>query len=434
MAKRGIVKFYKGDAVKYWLICYRVFFVSICYVTIIGSAYNATNGAKGIRKTAPEPHILLVYKQSGVFGGVGSVKNAKGLHGSEVYTQNLFKHLIACGVPVEMLVVNDNNLYAAYRACGFPVYTLNGEGSSGGNLAERIKELCVQTGANVVHCGGTSEADAAVRAAKKAPIRVVLTAHCELGGNDKHFKGVHGALCVSMLSAAKLITENEQQKLGIKKIKFLAPFFDEDAFLHFKTNRSRADFFKQEFDIAIKDAPLITMVANFYPKFKDHATVLRAAQKLVQEEHIPVQVAFAGCGSSMQMVLKLVADLHLQDSVYFLGHIDTIPELYYHTDIAVLSSTSEAFGIALLEAALMKRPLVGTRGTGMESIVKHEQTGLLFGMRNADELTACFKRLIKDKLYAVRLGDAAYDFTLEHYVSHATVRELLAFYRDVLQG
>jgi glycosyltransferase involved in cell wall biosynthesis len=333
-----------------------------------------------------------------------------------------------------MLVINDTRFCEAYRAQGFHVYPLAGEGNASGNLTERIKEICEQTGANVVHCGGIGEAEAAVKAAKGTAVRVVSTAHCEVGCNVKSYKGVHGVLCVSALSEAKLLIENKRQKLGIGAIKFLAPFFDEDAFLQFRTRRSRAEFFKQAFGITIKDAPLITMVANFYPKFKDHASVLRAAQKLIKIEHIPVQIAFAGCGSSMKTSLKLAADLQIKDSVYFLGHIDAIPELFYHSDVAVLSSTSEAFGIVLLEAALMKKPLVGTCGTGMESIVKHEQTGLLFKMRDFDELAACFKRLIQDKPYAAQLGNAAYNFTLEHYVSQATVRELLEFYQDVLQG
>lgn len=419
---------------KCWAKFNRLFFIVFLGVSVGGSVACVAKGVAAAHGVVAEPHVLLIYKKTGVSGGAGTVKNTKGLHGSEVYTLNLFKHFIASGVPAEMLIVNDAKLYEEYRRCGLPVYPLAGEGKAGGDLTERIKEICEITGANVVHCGGITEAEAAVRASRGMAIHVVSTAHCEVGSNVKHFRGVQGVVCVSALSEVKLTLANEREKLGIKKIKFLAPFFDEDAFLHFKTNRSRVDFFKQGLDVAIKDAPLITMVANFYPKFKDHATVLRAVQKLIQRDHMPVQVAFAGCGSGMKTVLKLAADLQIKDNVHFLGHIDAIPELFYHSDIAVLSSTSEAFGIVLLEAALMKKPLVGTRGTGMESIVKHQQTGLLFKMRDADELAACFKRLIEDRSYADQLGKGAYNFTLEHYVSQATVRELVAFYRDVLQA
>jgi len=407
------------------------FFYSIVGL-IVCSCYAVGVNCQTKTSVCREPRVLFVYKKACVNGGVGGLKNTQGVLGSVIYKINVFKHLCNNGVAASMLIVDEKNLYEEYRTRGMSVYYLPGGGAC--DLATKMEEICIKENINVIHCSTANEVEAALKVAKHLQVRVVMTAHCEIGSNIKYLRGVRGVVCVSWLSQRKLAAENERQKLGIRTIKFLAPFFDEDAYLNFKTNRSRADFFKKEFNIAIKNVPLISMVANFYLKFKDHATVIRAAQKLIQDEHIPVQVAFAGCGSSMKTALKLAKDLHISDNVYFLGHTDSIPELFYHTDISVLSSTSEAFGKVLLEASLMKKPLVGTRGTGMESMVKHEQTGLLFKMRDANELAACFKRLIQDKAYAAQLGNAAYNFTIEHYVSQATVRELLEFYQEVLQG
>jgi glycosyltransferase involved in cell wall biosynthesis len=141
---------------------------------------------------------------------------------------------------------------------------------------------------------------------------------------------------------------------------------------------------------------------------------------------------FAGDGTRRQDVQALVNRLHLQNYVHFLGYTTCIPELLYYTDIKVLAGEKEGFGIALLEAAFMKKPLVGTRGTGMESIIKHEKTGLLFRRGDDEDLALQLKCLIDNPTFRKQLGQEAYAFALSNYSTERCLYNTLAFYTRVL--
>jgi glycosyltransferase involved in cell wall biosynthesis len=78
----------------------------------------------------------------------------------------------------------------------------------------------------------------------------------------------------------------------------------------------------------------------------------------------------------------LVAELSLANRVHFLGFRPDTADFLRGLDVFVLSSRSEGFSIATVEAMAAGLPVIATRSGGPEEIVEHEHTGILVPTQN----------------------------------------------------
>lgn len=95
------------------------------------------------------------------------------------------------------------------------------------------------------------------------------------------------------------------------------------------------------------------------------------------------------------------------DRVHFLGFRPDIPRLMRLCSIVLHTSIApEPFGRVIVEGMLARRPVIATRGGGVEEIVEHEVSGVLVGAGSASELVAAVSGLLRDKERAARLAGA----------------------------
>ncbi len=84
-----------------------------------------------------------------------------------------------------------------------------------------------------------------------------------------------------------------------------------------------------------------------------------------------------------------------------------VRSLYQQADMCVVPSIwEEPFGMVALEAMAVGRPVCASRVGGLQTIVEHEKTGLLFAPGNAHELAQCLGRLLDDPPLRQRMGRA----------------------------
>lgn len=122
--------------------------------------------------------------------------------------------------------------------------------------------------------------------------------------------------------------------------------------------------------------PLITMVANFEHRVKDHSMLLRAAQRVKTE--VPEAVfVIAGEGDLRGETERLAIALGLKESCVFIGRCDRVPDLLAASDICVLSSQAEGFSNSILEYMAAGRPVVATNVGGASEAIQEGETGYL---------------------------------------------------------
>ena len=124
----------------------------------------------------------------------------------------------------------------------------------------------------------------------------------------------------------------------------------------------------------------------------------------------------------------------IEQNVHFLGYRRDIPDLLGLTDIVIMPSLRESFGLAALEAMAMKLPVIASRIGGLEEVVEHEKTGLLVAPGDAAALAEAILRLAENPEMGKKMGEAGRRRVERCFGLESTVRRIEELYFDLLTG
>ena len=154
---------------------------------------------------------------------------------------------------------------------------------------------------------------------------------------------------------------------------------------------------------SISGRPVITMVANFEFRVKDHPMLLRAAQRVTA--NVPEAVfVLAGEGELKEETQKLAAELGLQESCLFIGRCASVPDLLAASDICVLSSQAEGFSNSILEYMAAGRAVVATDVGGASEAIVEGETGHLVQAGDDQAMAQRIIALLRDPDKSRRMG------------------------------
>jgi glycosyltransferase involved in cell wall biosynthesis len=158
-----------------------------------------------------------------------------------------------------------------------------------------------------------------------------------------------------------------------------------------------------EFGFAEGD-PVVGIVGNLRP-VKDHATLLRAA-RIVINEMPRARFLVIGDGPTRPQLEALSSELRITRNVHFAGGRGDVARLLHAIDVFALTSTTECFPMALLEAMACARPAVCTAVGGIPEMINDGETGYLVPPKDPAQLAARLVRLLSDPQTARRMGRA----------------------------
>ncbi len=174
-----------------------------------------------------------------------------------------------------------------------------------------------------------------------------------------------------------------------------------------KQNRSLRNHFFANTD------NIIIQVSSFRHQ-KDHETLINALKLLPSE----FKLLLVGDGPLRGKREQQVQDLELTQRVLFLGIRNDIPELLNSSDVVVLSSHNEGFGLVIVEGMAANKPVIASDVSGIKEIV--ENFGLLFDKGNAEDLANKIMSLYKDENYYQKIQKACFlranDFDINNMV------------------
>jgi glycosyltransferase involved in cell wall biosynthesis len=174
---------------------------------------------------------------------------------------------------------------------------------------------------------------------------------------------------------------------------------------------------------------ILGYVAGMRPE-KGHMRLLQSLAPI--ETNVPWCVDLAGDGPALPHIVAEAARLRLDDRIHFLGRISDAREFWRGRDVAVLLSDHEGSPNALIEAALLGRPLVATAVGGVPEMVD-ETVGALVDPDDPVAIARVLQRFIEDAELRTRLGAAARKRAIERYSMDAFVEGHLAAIAEALQ-
>jgi glycosyltransferase involved in cell wall biosynthesis len=170
-------------------------------------------------------------------------------------------------------------------------------------------------------------------------------------------------------------------------------------------------------------------LANYRPE-KGHLRLLDALE-LVRTK-TPWRVDLAGAGPLRELVTTEIEERGLSDRVNAGGPITDVHGFWAEHDVALLLSDNEGSPNALIEAALLGRPLIGTDGGGTREIVSPE--GGMLVSSDPREIAEALERLIDDAGLRSRLGEGARSHASEQHDLGKSVDGHLAVISEVLEA
>ncbi|MBS3967691.1 MAG: N-acetyl-alpha-D-glucosaminyl L-malate synthase BshA, partial [Truepera sp.] len=123
------------------------------------------------------------------------------------------------------------------------------------------------------------------------------------------------------------------------------------------------------------DEKLLVHVSNFRP-IKRTLDVIRVFREV--SEQLGARLLMIGDGPERPHAVELASRLGVSGRVAFLGSFPRVEELLAISDLFVLPSSQESFGLAALEAMASGVPVIATRIGGIPEVVSDQETGLLF--------------------------------------------------------
>ncbi len=128
----------------------------------------------------------------------------------------------------------------------------------------------------------------------------------------------------------------------------------------------------------------------------------------------------------------LVKERGLQNNIIFTGFCDDVYPVLSMMEVFVLASTSEGFGIALLEAMAMGKPIVATSVGGIPEVVIHGKTGLLVRAMDPLWLARAVSYLLRNRKKALEMGNRGRERVETYFSIQSEIKKLENLYSEVL--
>jgi glycosyltransferase involved in cell wall biosynthesis len=165
---------------------------------------------------------------------------------------------------------------------------------------------------------------------------------------------------------------------------------------------------------------------------KGQEYLFRALPRLLAATGGRLRLLVAGAGPFREAYEREVSVLGIGGAVRFLGFRVDIARILAVSDVVVLPSVAEAFGLVLAEAMAMQRAVVATRVGGIPELVEDDVTGILVPPASPEALAGAVLSLLRDPPRRMRLGEAGRRRVIEIFRFETMMKRYEALYDRLL--
>ena len=193
----------------------------------------------------------------------------------------------------------------------------------------------------------------------------------------------------------------------------------------------RCETARQEFGLG-DEIPIVVSVSRLAPE-KD-LDVLINAMAHVQKSFPDCQCLIAGEGELEPELRKLISKLGLTNVVKLVGFLDNPSTLIAASNVFVLPCHCEGFGLVLLEAMSLERPVIAARSGGPLEVIESSVSGRFFEPHNPIDLAKNIQEILASKSEAQRLASAGHERYLSNFTAEQMAASTLKVYSSAMQA
>jgi N-acetyl-alpha-D-glucosaminyl L-malate synthase BshA len=197
------------------------------------------------------------------------------------------------------------------------------------------------------------------------------------------------------------------------------------------------DEYKAKIDCDLREyltpdgSPVLVHVSNFRPVKRPVDCVEIFARVLKKTK---ARLVMVGDGSERTNCIHRARCLGVADQCVFVGKQARIVDYLCASDILLLPSEQESFGLAALEAMACELPIIASRVGGLPEVVDDGETGFLSPVGDVDKMADDAVRLLTDKKLRRQMGRRARESAISRYSTDKIIPQYIEFYERIIQS
>lgn len=368
----------------------------VCYPSYGGSGVVATELGKQLAKRGHQIHFISYELPFRL----------------DQYYENIYFHEV------------DVSSYPLFK---FPPYALA--------LANKIVELIAEEDLEIVHAHYAIPhslcAYIAKEVKKEAGVKIITTLHgtdITLVGNQSSFENItrfsiessDGITAVSDSLRRETI---DTFQVAEENIRTIYNFVDTKEYIKAKPEVS--------LKLATGEEKVITHISNFrdVKNVPDVIEIFAAINKEIDSKLILI-----GDGPNRHQAKELVTTLNLEDKVHFLGKQDNVIPLLSISDLFLLPSQKESFGLVAIEAMACETPVIASNTGGIPEVVLDEVTGFLADPGAIEEMAKKGVELLQNQGMHHEFAQNARHRVVTSFSAEGIVDEYEDYYRELINN
>ena len=333
------------------------------------------------------------------YGGSGVVATELGI---ELAKRGHCVHFISYGLPFRLNSFYKNIFFHEVEVLDYPLFKYPPYSLS---LSAKMAEVIKSEKLDILHVHyampHAASAYLAQKIVGKGRIKFITTLH----GTDITLVGKHcsfyeitkfsiensdGITCVS-----KYLKKATEDIFNVtKEMEIIYNFVDTEKYRRTKKTKGSIEFVD-------KDDMVVTHISNFR-LVKNIDNIIKIFFKISKE--VKSKLLLVGDGPQIYKCRDLVEKLQLQGKVFFLGRQENIISLLNISDLYMLPSKSESFGLSALEALSCEVPVIGTNIGGLKEVVVNGICGYLHNPDDIDVMSSSAIEILGNKNLRSKMG------------------------------
>ncbi len=328
------------------------------------------------------------------YGGSGVVATELGM---ALANKNHEVHFISYSQPFRLDVFSNK---INFHEVSVPDYPLFEYIPYEHNLTAKLVDVVLHEKLNLLHVHyAIPHASAAlsakqILASKGIDLPIITTLHgtdITLLGKDKSFKSViefaiNNSDAVTAVSQS--LRKDTLDSFNIQKEIQVVPNFIDSNLYKYKIDEDLRRSFVS------KEEKLIIHISNFR-KVKRVQDVLKVFAKI--REKIPSKLLLIGDGPERLEMEQLCRNLNLCESIRFIGKLKAVEKILSVSDLFLLPSATESFGLVALEAMASKVPVISSNSGGLPEVNIDGKTGFLLDVKDVNAMAEKAIYLLKNQ-------------------------------------
>lgn len=352
-----------------------------------------------------------------------------------MYPLILSKKLSQKGHKVRLITNPKTHIEKEARETGLSVTTIKIKGYFNPQATLSLRKIIREEKIDVVHLHFSKDTWWVIPALYFSPLPVVLlTKHLESGVSKKDV--LHRLLnrrLDRVIAVSKMVKKNLLNTTSLKEPEVVTIYcgLDMERY-HPKIYKERKVLTEFRLD---SETRVVGIVGRLCPG-KGQEDFLKAAKLILKVSPETVFMIVGdeiGAPGYKNLLKDLAQGLEISEKIIFAGHRDNIPEMLSLFDVFAFTSHAESFGLTLIEAMAMEKPVVAFDAGAVREIMEDGTSGILVPLGDIPSLAEAIVSLLDDNERCRRFGARGREIVQEKFSMDVAIAKTEEIYAECLK-